>query len=412
MNLIKTSFYTSIATAISFISGFIVTKVVAVKIGPTGMAYLGQFQNTTAILTMFATGAIANGVVKYLAQYKNDPIKRQEIINAATLIVLCCSLLVSMFVMAVSGYLSMAAFKTTEFWIVYLLFGLFLTTVAFNVVFAALLNGMGEIKRLTIINISSSLIGIGLTVLFAYFYGVKAVLLSSTALSVIIFLLYLYLFRKAGINWRPNFKKVDKDVIRMLFRFTLMAVVSGLLVPTIQILVRDKIILDFSTDEAGYWQAVTKISDYYLSFITMVLSVYYMPKLSAINDRKEMRKEILQGYKLVIPTITLLAIFIWLARNLIIQILFTPAFEPMKPLFTFQLLGDVFKIGSWLLATIMIAKAMVKTYIITEIIFAALFVLLSYFFINQYGLVGATYGFCLTYAVYWVTMAVIMKNKY
>lgn len=376
------------------------------------MAYLGQFQNTTAILTMFATGAIASGVVKYLAQYKNDPIKRQEVVNAATLIVLCCSLVISLIVMAVSGYLSMAAFKTTDFWMVYLLFGLFLTTVSFNVIFAALLNGLNEIKRLTIINISSSLIGICLTVLFAYYFGVKGVLLSGTALSVILFSLYLFLFRKAGIQWKPNFKKVNRQVMKLLLRFTLMAVVSGLLVPTIQILVRDKIIIDFSTDEAGYWQAVTKISDYYLSFITMVLSVYYMPKISGIEDRKELRTEILQGYKLVIPTISLLALLIWLAKGIIIQLLFSPAFEPMKPLFTFQLLGDVFKIGSWLLAMIMIAKAMVKIYIVTEIIFAALYVFLSYYFINRYGLVGATYGFCLNYAIYWITMAFIMKKKF
>ena len=76
MNLIKTSFYTSLSTAVSFITGFIITKVVAVKIGPKGMAYLGQFQNTTAILTMLATGAIATGVIKYLAEWVNTFITR------------------------------------------------------------------------------------------------------------------------------------------------------------------------------------------------------------------------------------------------------------------------------------------------------------------------------------------------
>ncbi|MEO8567955.1 MAG: hypothetical protein ABI419_02425, partial [Ginsengibacter sp.] len=87
MNLIKTSFYTSLSTAVSFITGFIITKVVAVKIGPKGMAYLGQFQNTTAILTMLATGAIATGVIKYLAEYKGDHFRKQKIINTSFVIV-------------------------------------------------------------------------------------------------------------------------------------------------------------------------------------------------------------------------------------------------------------------------------------------------------------------------------------
>ncbi len=411
MNLFKTSFYTSIATAISFLSGFIVTKVVAVKIGPSGIAYLGQFQNTASILTMLATGAIASGVVKYLAQYKNDPAKRQQVINTAALIVFCCSFVVSLFVIASSGYLSRAAFKTADFWIVYFLFGLFTMTVAFNVIFGAILNGLKEIRRLTIVNICGSVIGIILTVILAYQYGVKGVLLSSTALSLIIFCIHVYIFNKAGIAWKPDFKKWDKPVARMLLGFTLMAVVSGLLVPTMQILVRDRIINRFTVEEAGYWQAVTKISDYYLSFITLVLGVYYMPKLSEIQDRLALRQEISRSYKIVLPVVSVVALLIWLLRDLVIHLLFTPSFVPMKPLFTFQLLGDVFKIGSWLLANLMIAKAMIKTYIITEFIFATSYVILCFLLMNTYGIIGATYGFCINYGLYWITMYFIMKKK-
>ena len=411
MNLLKTSFYTSVATAISFISGFIVTKVVAVKIGPSGLAYLGQFQNTTSILTMFATGAIAGGVVKYLAQYKNDSEKRQQIINNACLVVFCCSFVVSLFVVSASGYLSRIAFKTSEFWIIYFLFGILTMTVSFNVIFAAILNGLQEIRRLTIINICGSLIGICLTVLFAYYFGVKGVLISSTALSVVIFSINLYILNKAGIIWKPDFSKWDIPVLKMLSGFTLMAIVSGLLVPAIQILVRDKIIRTFTIEEAGFWQATNKISDYYLTFITMVLSIYYMPKLSELRIRADLRKEILKAYKIILPAVASIAVLIWLSRDLIIHVLFTPSFQPMKPLLSFQLLGDVFKVGSWLLANVMIAKAMIRTYIVTEFIFAATYVALCFFLTNQYGLIGATYGFCINYGLYWVVMAFIIKSK-
>lgn len=411
MNLIKTSLYTSVATGFSFISGFIVTKVVAVQIGPPGMAYLGQFQNTVSILTMFATGAIASGVVKYLSQYKNDPAKRQEIINTAAVIAFFCSLVVSILVITAGGYISEAAFKTTDFRIVYLLFGLFTMTVAFNVIFSAILNGLQEIRWYTIVNICGSLLGVGLTVLFAHYFGVKGVLVSGTALSLLIFFIHLHIFRKAGITWKPQFKKIDPHVLKMLMGFTLMAFVSGLLIPGMQIMVRDKIIRTFTIEAAGYWQAVSKISDYYLSFITLVLGVYYMPKLSELQGRPELRREIVKAYRIVFPVVTFIALLIWLFRNFIIQVLFTPSFQPMKPLFTYQLLGDVFKIGSWLLANLMLAKAMVKTFIITEIIFAASYIGLCYYLIDQYGVIGATYGFCINYGIYWIVMFFIMKKK-
>ena len=83
----------------------------------------------------------------------------------------------------------------------------------------------------------------------------------------------------------------------------------------------------------------------------------------------------------------------------------------MKPLFTFQLLGDFFKIGSGLLAYLMIAKAMTKVFIATEIIFATSYVILSYYFMNHYGIIGSTYAFCINYGVYWILMWIIMRKR-
>ncbi len=411
MNLIKTSFYTSISTAINFLSGFIVVKVVAVKIGPEGIALVGQFQNTTAILTMLATAAITAGVVKYLAEFKDDPVKSRQIINTAFLIVFFSSLIISLFVMSTSGYLSEAAFKSKDFWIVYFLFGLFTMAISFNGLFSAILNGLKEIRKFTIINICSSLIGVFITVFAAYVFGLEGVLIASTATAVIIFVINIYIFNKLGIKWRPDFKSWDKRTVKMLSAFTLMAMISGFLVPAMQILVRDRIILQFSVADAGYWQAVTKISDYYLGFITSVLGVYYMPRLSEINSKAELRNEIAKGYKIILPVVGTVAFLIWLLKDFIIHILFTPEFLPMKPLFTYQLLGDFFKIGSWLLAYLMLAKAMTKIFITTEIIFAASYVALSYYFMNHYGIIGATYSFCINYGLYWILMWIIMRKK-
>lgn len=411
MNLVKTSLYTSISTAITFISGFVVTKVVAMKIGPEGIAYVGQFQNTTAILTMLATAAIATGVVKYLSEHKDDPEKARKVLNTSFLVVFFSSLGLSVFVMAASGYLSRAIFKTQDFWLVYFLYGLFTMSISFNIIFSAVLNGLKEIRKFTIINICSSLISLAVTVTLAYFFGVVGVLISASIVSVVIFFINVYFFRQLGIAWLPSFKQPDKTVIKKLAGFSLMTVVSGLVIPAMQIAVRNKIIHDFSPAEAGYWQAITRISDYYLLFITTVLSVYYMPRLSETRNSGELRAEIIKGYKIILPLVGLLALLIWFCKGLIIQVLFTPEFLPMKPLFTFQLLGDFFKMGSWLLAYLMIAKAMTKQFIFTEIIFAISYVGLSYYFIDRFGLVGSTYSFCVNYLLYWIVMWFMMRKK-
>ena len=104
MKLIKTSLYTGASTAITFISGFIVTKVVAVKIGPEGIAYVGQFQNTVTIFALVSTGLIGAGVIKYIAQFYDDVPKQHRVIETGYKIVLLSSVLASIIVLLTSSW--------------------------------------------------------------------------------------------------------------------------------------------------------------------------------------------------------------------------------------------------------------------------------------------------------------------
>ncbi len=411
MNLLKTSFYTALSTAVTYISGFVVTKVVAVKIGPAGMAYVGQFQNTTAIFALLGIAAINSGVIKYLAQYRDDKEKQQQVITTAISIIVCSSILISLFVVVFSQQLSQNIFHTEGLTLIFLLYGLFLTLISLNTLSIAILNGLKEIRKLTIINISASLVNLAFTVGFATTWGLKGVLLASSFAAIVVFGINITVLKKVGnINFKPSFKKWNKEIVMMLFAFSLMNIVSGIMTPAAQFSVRTYIIQNFSDQDAGYWQAVTRISDYYLGFITAVLSVYYLPRLSELKLKHELNKEIFQGYKLILPFAGILALVIWFSRELIIAILFTPNFLPMLPLFKYQLIGDFLKIGSWLLAYLMVSKAMIKTFIITEIIFSCSFVALSYWLMGQYGIIGATYSFAINYGLYWITMWILMKK--
>ena len=100
----------------------------------------------------------------------------------------------------------------------------------------------------------------------------------------------------------------------------------------------------------------------------------------------------------------------YLFRDIIILVLFSEDFTPVRDLFLYQLIGDVLKIASWLLSFMMVAKAMTKTFIITEIIFISLFLFLSLQMVKQNGLIGMTHAYTITYAIYLVTMLVLFRK--
>ncbi|MEI9912651.1 MAG: oligosaccharide flippase family protein [Bacteroidota bacterium] len=264
---------------------------------------------------------------------------------------------------------------------------------------------------LTIVNISGTLAGLAITIVLASAYGVYGVLIAANFTGLILFCVHLYFLNKyRWFSFKELLLPFDGKTGRLLTGFVLMTLTAGLLAPFIQLLVRERIIAKFSFEEAGYWQSVTRISDYYLSFITSVIAVYYLPRLSEISNNRELKAEIWKMYKIILPVVALVSFLIWVCRYLIIHLVLTPKFLPSAPLYAFQFLGDFFKIAAWLLAYVMLAKAMKYRFIFTEIVFALSYVALSYFFINRYGLIGATYGFLLNNVLLWLTMVLFIKR--
>jgi PST family polysaccharide transporter len=411
LNLAKTSLYSAASTFITLISGFIITKIVSIQVGPGGMAYHGQFQNITAILAIIASGAISVGIIKYLAEFGQDPAQRQKTITSALYIILFLSIITSVIVIANSKQLSVISFHTAELQQVYLLYGLFLSVISVNIWFTAVFNGLKEIRKLTLVNIASAVTGIFVTIYLAKSMGIKGVLIAGNFTATVTLLFNIYFTRKLRtISWKPQLANWDAQYIKLFFGFALMSVVAVFSGSMAQLFIRDRIISDLSVSEAGIWQGIIRLSDYYLSFIITVLSVYYLPRLSEIKDKLELRYEIMKGYRMILPVVIFITLLIFLFRSYIVQLLFTGKFIDMLPLFRFQLIGDVLKIGSWIMAFIMLARRLVKTFIITEILFSITYVFFSYYFINKYGIIGTTYAFALNYALYWITMGILMRK--
>jgi len=411
MNLLKTSFFTSISTAIRIIAGFIINKVIAIYIGPAGLALIGQFMNFVSIVLSFSNGGINSGIVKYVAEYKDDNDKRSMILSSSVLISLFCSIILSITIIIFSKPMAEYLLRSNDYRNIFTVFGATLVTFSLNSSLLSVLNGYKEIKKFVTLNILTSLIGLLITSILVVLYRLYGSLLAIVISQTLMFFVTLIFVVKSDWFYLHNFVRgIDYDSIGKLSKFSIMAIATAVTYPVSQIIVRNYIADHVSLDAAGYWQGVWKISEVYLLVITTSLSVYYLPRLSEITDRYELKNEIISGYKLLMPIVIVLATAIYFARTPIIYILFSSEFIQMADLFVFQLTGDVLKIASWLLSFLMVAKAMTKQYVFTEIVFTASFVFLSIIFINKFGVVGATYAFSANYLLYFIAMVYLFRK--
>jgi len=412
MTLIKTSVLTAISTVIRVISGFVLNKVIALYIGPSGLAVIGQLQNFIGIVTTFSNGAITSGIVKYTAEYQTIE-QKQKIFSSSVIISLVCSLVISIFLFGFSEHLSELILKDSQFSSVFVVFGLTVFLFALNTVLMSILNGQKEIKKYVLVNIASSIFSLFFTSFLIMQLNLMGALYALVVNQSVIFFVTLGFVVKSSWFKLEYFKQgLDKESLSKLSRYSLMAITSALTVPVSHLIVRNYIGENLSWDDAGYWQGIWYISNMYLMVITTSLSVYYLPKLSEIQDNQELKKEIFHGYKIIMPIVLVMSLVIFLLKEYIILIAFSDKFMPMMELFAWQLIGDVIKIASWLLAYLMLAKAMSKIFIYTEIGFSILFVLLSMYFIDTFGLVGAIYAYSMNYFLYLIMMIFIFRKRF
>ncbi|MBK9381604.1 MAG: oligosaccharide flippase family protein [Chitinophagaceae bacterium] len=80
------------ATAIRMIAGFVSVKIVAKIIGPSGIALVGQFTNFITMIGSLSTGAIGQGVTKYIAENYDTPDEQKKIVVHAVRITIISSL--------------------------------------------------------------------------------------------------------------------------------------------------------------------------------------------------------------------------------------------------------------------------------------------------------------------------------
>ncbi len=410
-DIVKVFSFNAISTLVRMLTGLISVKVVASIIGPCGIALLGQLNNFSTILLGVANGGINSGITKYVAEYKEDESAIKKILSNALQITLFFTFIVSLGLIILHNQLSRLVMLSDEYGYVFLIFGFTIFLYTLNTLLISILNGYKEFKRYVIVNISGTIVGLLFTICFVFSMGLKGALISAVSYQSVVFFITFWICRKAPwlsvIYYR---ERLDRKMLRRFLNYSAMTLVSLSVVPVSQMLLRGYVISEISMTEAGWWEAMNRISNVYLMVITTSFSIYYLPRLSEIKEISELRYEIFKCYKVLIPILLSGLTLVYLLRHFVVMILFSPDFYPMESLFIWQLLGDFFKISSWLLAFLMVAKSMTKTFIATEVVFSGLFVVLGYLFMNLNGVVGITQAYFVNYVIYTVCMVVIFRK--
>ena len=411
IDIVKVFSLNALSTFVRMLAGMVSVKVVAVIIGPAGIALLGQLNNFSTILFGMANGGINSGITKYVAEYKGDETQIKGYISSALRITLICSLLVSLILIFFCKQLSQLILLSDDYYYVFIVFGITIVLFTLNGLITSILNGYKEFKLYVRVSIYGTIVGLIYSILLVFLWGLPGAMINAVTFQSIMLFVTLWMCRKLPWMKREYFiQKINIPIVRRYLGYSLMTLATLALLPACQMILRGYVISEISSTDAGIWEGMNRISNMYLSVITSAFSIYYLPRVSELTNNFELRHEIFRCYKFIVPMLLIICTIIFMLKRIVLMVLFTPDFYPMEGLFVWQLAGDMVKICSWLLSYLMVAKAMTEKFVLVEVAFYLVYLAAAFLFMKINGVVGLIQGYLFSYIIYALVMIIIFRS--
>ncbi|TXE10514.1 O-antigen translocase [Gelidibacter salicanalis] len=411
--LLKVGNLNTITIITKIVAGILTSKAIAVFIGVEGMALIGNLRNFLGAIQTFSILGFYNGFVKTIAKYKNDGLKLSQTLSTAYYLGFASTVTVAFCSYYNADVINEFLFSTQyNYAYIIKIMAVALPFYALNMFSFAIMNGFAKYKMLLIINIIGQILGLLITLILIFQNNIDGALIAAViAPSLILLITFVGFVNQRSLASSVKLTNIKFSVLKKFGPYAIMGLVTAIAIPMVSILIRNYIIDQVGIKEAGHWEAMQRISDYYLMFINSLMALYFLPRFSEIESKQEFRKEVFSFYKTTIPIFGIGLVIIYVLRSIVVSLIFSEAFQPTEDLFFWQLLGDFVKVLSIVIAYQFIAKKMFAHFIIIEIFLVVVMYLSSIYLIDIFGVEGAVIGHFVSYLMHYGIILLIFGSS-
>ena len=359
-----------------------------------------------------STLAFSSGVVKYVGENEDKEKELTKIITTVLVTFLVFSTVLGFLIFVFSDFLCAKFFgNNLQYEIVFKVVAIVLPFSVVSVLFVSIINGLGSYSKLIYATIISNIVALVLTVLLIYEFKLVGALLSIALNPTILFTInFFYVPKELQLLSRINLKQYDFSVLKKLAGFSIMILPSFLLNPYVILEIRKFLIINVGLYEAGFWEAMSRVSNLYLMFVSTLVSLYFYPKLIKAKNEFETKQVFLNFYKSILPLFIACSIGIYFLRFWILKVLFSSEFLPVSDLFLWQIIGDFFRICGMILGFQFLAKKIILHYILFEFFSNLFLYFFSIYCIQLIGIQGVLMAQAAEYFLYFAVLVFYFRK--
>lgn len=418
------SSYRSIFKATSLFGGvqvytiliqIIKSKVIAVLLGPLGVGVQGLYQSALDLVRQATSFGIAQSAVRDVSEAhgSGDKERVNRTVTILRKIVWFTGLLGLLSVVVFSPLLSNASFGNNDYILSFIFLSVILLLDQVSAGQKVVLQGMRRLKDLA----KATAIGITVSLVFSiplyYFWGVKGIVPALILTSVVTLIVSWFYSRRVIINKVPiSAKEVFQGGKSMMVMGIAMSL-SGVMATGGAYLIRGLLRKWGGIDEVGLFQAGFVIINSYVGLVFSAIATDYYPRLASVNRDNVKCRDVVsqQGEISVFLLAPLLSVCILLMPT-VIKILYTDQFLSADGFIKWACIGMMFRLASWLVSYMFVAKAESKLFIINELIANINYLWMSIIGYKLGGITGMGIAFAVSYFVYLCQVYIIANRRY
>ena len=388
-------------------------KIVAVFLGPAGVGLMGVLGSMTSLVWTLAAMGITTSGVREIAEAagSGDQIRMARTATTLRQVVVRLGGLGALLLAVFSVPVSRVTFGDSDHAITIVVLSLVILASAVNEGQLARLQGFRRIGDLARASVASAALTLALTVPAVYVWREDAVvpLLVLASLGGVVSS-WWYARRipiaQISMKWREAMTEA-----RPWLRLGLASMSSAVLAAAIAYVVRIVIARQLGFEAAGIFQAATTLSSVYCGFILSAMAADFLPRLSAVAEddatcNRLVNEQVEVGLLLALPGICGTLAF----SPLIVQLLYSPQFEPATDVLRWQVIGTLLRVASWPMGYMLLAKGRARLYFWTELSYNLLYLALIWIGVSLWGLPGAGIAFFGLYVYYCALMCVVTRR--
>lgn len=376
------------------------TKAMAMLLGPTGFGLLSVYSSIADFAISIAGLGVNSSGVRQIAEAVGSGevcrIARTATVLRKTSILL--GVFGSLMMAVLSHQVSILTFGTSQHAAEVVLLSL---VVLFSIVSAgqgALIQGMRRISDLAKIGVLGAIWNTIITIPLVYFMGDKGIVPSIVGVAGMGIITTWWYSRKVQIRPPAMTVSAVREEAGAILKLGLAFMVSGLLMSGAAYAVRTMVLRTVGLEAAGLYQSAWALGGLYIGFILGAMGADFYPRLTAVaKDNDECNRLVNEqahvGLLLAGPGVLATLTF----APLVLELFYSARFDGASDILRWFCLGMTLRVINWPMGFIVVAKGEQTIFILIDLCWTVVNVVLSWICLKYFGLIGTGIAFFGSY---------------